>query len=206
MCRNTDVLIPNDVRRSVKGGICILKRKCRPKSAEYISCSPAFFISAFLPTFLPRSLSLLLPFFHSFNLLSGPSTLRLSFFPLSIIPSFIFPFYSFRSVILSSLITSFHSSCLPPFTCPSIISCFHALFSKAFPSYFLAFLFLPSFICCFRSSLFPSYFQLNFFPPAFLYGNRGHANTVDSKSRRRTSVYWYDRRSKVLKTNNCARC
>jgi len=92
----------------------ILKRKCQPKSAECVSCSPAsshlslsFNVSS-MYSFTPY----LLPFIQSF---SGSSTLRLSFFPFSIIPFFIFPLYFFRSVILPSLIPSFHCASHPTF-------------------------------------------------------------------------------------------
>jgi len=182
-----------------------LKRKCQPKSAEAFHVLLHPFISAFLSGFPPCTLSLLTRF-HSFNLLPGSSTFRLFFFPFSIIPSFIFPLYFFRSVILPSLIPSFHSAFHPAFLLSIHYFVLPHFSCHDFP-FFLPCFFIPSVLpSLLLSSLFSPYFQLNSFPPAFLYGNRGHANTVDSKSSRQTSVYWYNRTSKVLKTNNCAHC
>ena len=108
------------------------------------------FISAFLSTFLPCTLSLL-TCFHSFNLLSGSSTLRLSFFPFSIIPSFIFPLYffpfchpSFAHSFLSLRLPSHLSSVHPLFRAST-----HYLPRVSLLSSLLFYSFRPSFVTSF---------------------------------------------------------
>lgn len=206
MCRNTDVLIAKEVRRFVKGGTCFFwNESANLKVLNAFHALLHLFISAFLSPFLPCTLSLL-PCFRSFNLLSSSSTPCLSLFPFCIISSFIFPLYFFRYVILPPLIPPFHSAFPPTFLLSIHYFMLPHFICHGFPFFFPCFFIPPSFLLCFLSSLFSPYFQFNSSPPAFVYGNRGLANTVDSKSRRRTSVYWYYRTSKVLKTNNCARC
>jgi len=172
--------------------LCFLKRKCQPKS---VSCFPASF---------HLSLSFNFSSMHSFTpylLLFIQSSFRFFYSP-SLLLSILYysskgrnnrEFFHSISSVLSSFLLSFLPfipPSLPRFFCPSIIYLLLFYFPRfsLLPS-FLAFLFLPSFLRCFLSSLFSPYFELNSFPPAFLYGNRGRANTVDSKSRRRTSVY-----------------
>ena len=205
MCRNTDVLVSNEFRRFVKGGICILWNESA--NLKILNAFPSLlrpFISGF-QLFFHVIFHSFLASIHSVFFLVLLLSVCPYFHSLLFLPLF---FHSISSVLLSFLLSflPFILSSLPPFFRPSIISCFHTLFATVFSSSFLAILFLLSSLRCFRSSLFSPYFQLNSFPPAFLYGNRGRANRVDSKSRRRTSVYWYDRTSKVLKTNNFTRC
>jgi len=139
MCRHTDMLVPNEVRRFVKEGTCVFWNESASLKAFRALLHP--FISAFLSTFLPCNLSLL-TYFRSFNLLSGSSTLRLSFFPFSIIPSKEGIIENFSTLFLPFCHPSFSHSFLS-FRLPSHLSFVHPLF-RASTLYLPRFSLLPS--------------------------------------------------------------
>lgn len=150
------------------------------------SCIPSS--QPFFQVFLHVLFHSLLASIHSIFFLVLLLSVSSSFHSLLFLPLFS---HSISSVLSSFLLSFLHFTppSIPPFFCPSIISCFHTSVATIFPSFSLAFLFLPSFLLCFFLRYFPLISNsIPFLLPSYMeIGDTQH--TVDSKSSRQTSVY-----------------